>query len=331
MAIQPPWRRSSWPPSPRRSHWDTSSSRSWSRRASRCRASRTVSCSAIRGAAIAFFIGCGATHIHILVHALEARPAARRGARDRLSRRCRRSAPGCSSPARSCAWSCTSCPRRSACRAARRSRGAAPARRPRHAARQPGRADGARAPLALRRGARARQVALAASPRHARHAAARRRRRPQAASTTRWATRPATGSCSTSRRRSASRSGCTDFAARIGGDEFAIILPEADAADAAAAGRAHHRRRGRSRPAAGCAATSVSAGSAPIGGSLPPAEIMRQRRRRAVPRQAQRRQLPRRPPRSRRCSRLSARAERTTRGSAGGDRGIHGGARRAVP
>ena len=29
---------------------------------------------AIRGAAMAFFIGCGATHIHILVHALEANP-----------------------------------------------------------------------------------------------------------------------------------------------------------------------------------------------------------------------------------------------------------------
>lgn len=29
---------------------------------------------AIRGAAIAFFIGCGATHIHILVHTLEANP-----------------------------------------------------------------------------------------------------------------------------------------------------------------------------------------------------------------------------------------------------------------
>ena len=29
---------------------------------------------AIRGAAVAFFIGCGATHIHILVHALEANP-----------------------------------------------------------------------------------------------------------------------------------------------------------------------------------------------------------------------------------------------------------------
>ena len=29
---------------------------------------------ATRGAAIAFFIGCGATHIHILVHALEANP-----------------------------------------------------------------------------------------------------------------------------------------------------------------------------------------------------------------------------------------------------------------
>ena len=29
---------------------------------------------AIRGAAVAFFIGCGATHIHILVHALESSP-----------------------------------------------------------------------------------------------------------------------------------------------------------------------------------------------------------------------------------------------------------------
>ena len=29
---------------------------------------------AIRGAAVAFFLGCGATHIHILVHALEANP-----------------------------------------------------------------------------------------------------------------------------------------------------------------------------------------------------------------------------------------------------------------
>jgi diguanylate cyclase (GGDEF)-like protein len=29
---------------------------------------------AIRGAAVAFFVGCGATHIHILVHALEANP-----------------------------------------------------------------------------------------------------------------------------------------------------------------------------------------------------------------------------------------------------------------
>ena len=66
----------------------------------------------------------------------------------------------------------------------------------------------------------------------------------------------------------------SDVAARIGGDEFAIILQEAGGgADDAAAARiiaAVARPGGPGSPRA-----SVSTGSAPIDGSLPPAEVMR--------------------------------------------------------
>ncbi len=66
----------------------------------------------------------------------------------------------------------------------------------------------------------------------------------------------------------------TDMAARIGGDEFAIILLEADGGDASAAA-ARIIAAAAAPPADGLAATSVSAGSAPISGSREPAEIMR--------------------------------------------------------
>jgi diguanylate cyclase (GGDEF)-like protein len=65
----------------------------------------------------------------------------------------------------------------------------------------------------------------------------------------------------------------TDFAARIGGDEFAIILPETGAEDAAAAAEriiAAAFRRGYGA----VARASVSAGSAPIGGALLPADVI---------------------------------------------------------
>lgn len=66
----------------------------------------------------------------------------------------------------------------------------------------------------------------------------------------------------------------TDTAARIGGDEFAIILRQAGGADAAAAA-------GRiiaavvEPAAAGVPQTSVSAGSAPISGDLAATDVMR--------------------------------------------------------
>ena len=65
----------------------------------------------------------------------------------------------------------------------------------------------------------------------------------------------------------------SDFAARIGGDEFAVIVPQAEGTDAAAA--AERIIAAAAEPAAaGVARTSVSAGSAPIGGRLVPAEVM---------------------------------------------------------
>ena len=65
-----------------------------------------------------------------------------------------------------------------------------------------------------------------------------------------------------------------DVAARIGGDEFAIILQEADGADAGAA--AARIIAAAAQPAGpGSLRTSVSAGSAPIDGSLPASEVMR--------------------------------------------------------
>jgi diguanylate cyclase (GGDEF)-like protein len=66
----------------------------------------------------------------------------------------------------------------------------------------------------------------------------------------------------------------TDFAGRIGGDEFAVILAETGAEDAAAA--AERIVAAAFRPGgSGVARCSVSAGSAPIGGALLPAELMR--------------------------------------------------------
>jgi diguanylate cyclase (GGDEF)-like protein len=66
----------------------------------------------------------------------------------------------------------------------------------------------------------------------------------------------------------------SDVAARIGGDEFAIILQEAGGADADAA--AARIIAAAARPGgAGSPRTSVSAGSAPIDGSLAASEVMR--------------------------------------------------------
>ena len=65
----------------------------------------------------------------------------------------------------------------------------------------------------------------------------------------------------------------TDMAARIGGDEFAIILPEAGGGEATAA--AARIIAAAAAPADGIAPTSVSAGSAPISGSLDPADTLR--------------------------------------------------------
>ena len=48
-------------------------------------------------------------------------------------------------------------------------------------------------------------------------------------STTRTATRPATSACRRSPTRSAPRGAAADFAYRVGGDEFAVILPDARA------------------------------------------------------------------------------------------------------
>ena len=67
----------------------------------------------------------------------------------------------------------------------------------------------------------------------------------------------------------------TDVAARIGGDEFAIILPEAGA-DHAGAAAARIIAAAGAAGGEGVPRTSVSAGSAPISGSLAPAEVMRQ-------------------------------------------------------
>ena len=65
-----------------------------------------------------------------------------------------------------------------------------------------------------------------------------------------------------------------DVAARIGGDEFAIILQDAGGEDANAA--AARILAAAAQPAGGGSLrTSVSAGSAPIDGSLSPAEVMR--------------------------------------------------------
>jgi len=65
----------------------------------------------------------------------------------------------------------------------------------------------------------------------------------------------------------------SDFAGRIGGDEFAIILTAAGGDDAAAAARII---AAATRPSpAGEPGTSVSAGSAPISGFVSPADILR--------------------------------------------------------
>ena len=64
-----------------------------------------------------------------------------------------------------------------------------------------------------------------------------------------------------------------DTAARIGGDEFAIILRDAGPADAEAAA-ARIIAAVAEPAAAGAPHTSVSAGSAPIGGDLAAADIM---------------------------------------------------------
>jgi diguanylate cyclase (GGDEF)-like protein len=65
----------------------------------------------------------------------------------------------------------------------------------------------------------------------------------------------------------------TDFAARLGGDEFAVILPEVRGAEATAA--AERIVAAAAAPTGGAARASVSVGSAPIGGLLLPVEIMR--------------------------------------------------------
>lgn len=65
-----------------------------------------------------------------------------------------------------------------------------------------------------------------------------------------------------------------DFAARIGGDELAVILVESTAQDATAA--AERIVAAAAEPVAGAVCrSSVSAGSAPISGSLLPADILR--------------------------------------------------------
>ena len=64
----------------------------------------------------------------------------------------------------------------------------------------------------------------------------------------------------------------TDFAARIGGDEFAVILVDAEDADASAA--AARIIAAAAATATGIAPTSVSVGSAPISCLLDPADIM---------------------------------------------------------
>lgn len=67
-----------------------------------------------------------------------------------------------------------------------------------------------------------------------------------------------------------------DVAARIGGDEFAIILREADGDDADAAAAAQRIIAAVAEPDLGGAPpTTVSTGSAPIGGSLAPSAVMR--------------------------------------------------------
>lgn len=66
----------------------------------------------------------------------------------------------------------------------------------------------------------------------------------------------------------------SDFAGRIGGDEFAVILSAAEAGDAAAAAARIIRATGGPGPA-GEPRTSVSAGSAPICGATSGADIVR--------------------------------------------------------
>lgn len=66
----------------------------------------------------------------------------------------------------------------------------------------------------------------------------------------------------------------SDFAGRIGGDEFAIILTAAGGDDAAAAAARIIAAATRPSPA-GEPGTSVSAGSAPISGFASPADILR--------------------------------------------------------
>ena len=66
----------------------------------------------------------------------------------------------------------------------------------------------------------------------------------------------------------------TDFAARIGGDEFAVILPDTGAGDAAVV--AERIIAAAFKPGFGAGGRcSVSAGSAPIGGAAMPADVMR--------------------------------------------------------
>ena len=78
-----------------------------------------------------------------------------------------------------------------------------------------------------------------------------------------------------------------DIACRVGGDEFAVILPESSTADA---DQLYHRLRGAvsSRPVGQAGRLSLSAGIADLLPDDDPTELLRARRRGALPRQGAR-------------------------------------------